>query len=62
MYIDKKIKDIGDEFRAMNIVNDKCFEFYKKDKSFKMAVPLSCLVYYKGFKGIVTVKPPPNLV
>lgn len=57
-YVDAKIKRIGDEFRAMNYVNENCIMLQKKIQSFNLKIPLSCVVYYKGFKALVIAKPP----
>jgi hypothetical protein len=58
LYTDKKIKAIGDEFKAMNVVNNIYCAVKEYNKFYRLRVPLTCEVHYKGFKAFVQAKPP----
>jgi hypothetical protein len=53
LYTDKKIKNIGDEFKTINVVNNVYCAVRELNKYYRLRVPLSCEVHYKGFKAFV---------
>jgi hypothetical protein len=48
------------EFKAMNYMNDVCYNIRQIDKNFRIKVPLACIIEYLGFKALVIAKPPTN--
>lgn len=60
IYSDKKVKALGHEFRAFDVLADTLFLLKKKNKNFNIRVPLACLVGYKGIRSLVVSQPPIN--
>ena len=47
-------KHLGHEFRACDMLQDAIFFLSKSDRSFRLRLPLSCIVDFKGFRALVT--------
>ena len=60
IYSDKKVKALGHEFRAFDLLADTLFLLKKKNKNFNIRVPLCCLIGYKGIRALVVSQPPIN--
>lgn len=60
IYSDKKIKALGHEFRAFDLLADTLFILKKKNKNFNLRVPLCSLIEYKGVRAFVISLPPIN--
>ncbi|CAD8086242.1 unnamed protein product [Paramecium primaurelia] len=56
-----KKRQLSDEFKALNYLNDICFSQRSVNKYFKLKVPLSCQIEYLGFKALVLACPPSPL-
>ncbi len=41
-FSDKKIKALGDTFKAMNVVNDVSLALQRGERGFRVFVPLAC--------------------
>ena len=60
IYTDKKVKALGHEFRAFDLMADTLFLLKKKNKNFNIRVPLCSLIGYKGIRALVISQPPIN--
>ncbi|KRX06516.1 hypothetical protein PPERSA_05129 [Pseudocohnilembus persalinus] len=58
IYSDAKCKYLQDTFKIMKIVNNKCLTLKEEQKLFRLQVPLSCLVEFRGFRVLCIAKPP----
>ena len=60
IYSDKKVKGLGHEFRALDLLADTLFLLKKQNKNFNIRVPLCSIICYKGMRAIVISHPPIN--
>ncbi len=57
MYTNYYGKGLSSEFKALNLINTQHIKL-KNEWKFWIKVPLSCLVFYKGFKALVQANSP----